>query len=199
MAQIKDSSTNRSRFVMHYLLNDFQDSSAEFTVKLAGILKEHFPRDLFFQGGIPYPAGFVPGKWPFPPASIAMPPGVAPHSLLIGIGTGGNVACEMQDDSRFSGVSVFAVSMPSGIDTHPGKGSRVDLKGSRDGTYGPSVLLRHHRTPNPNSIQIYLLPCLAHGPGLAAYAIAYLIGEYLMREDICDSVMAISGVSPSSP
>jgi len=196
MAQINDSSTNRSRFVMHYLLNDFRDPSAEFTMGLAKILKDRFPRDVFLQAGIPYPAGFVPGEWPLPPASLAMPSVLAPHSLLIGIGTGGTVACRMQGDPALSGISVFAVFMPSGIDTCPGKGPRVDLRGSRDGTYGPSVLLRHYKIRHPDPIQTYFLPCLAPGPGPVVHAMAYLIGKYMKQEDIYEYIMAANDIPP---
>jgi hypothetical protein len=182
-----------SRFWLHYVFHDARDTGQAFSGRLVGILRERFGDDAqaaFLEVPIPYREG--EDAVPSVPLDTEPGPELAPRILLIGIGTGGMVAYNVQRRAGFHGSSLIAFCPPPGIACETSEGPRAIFYGSKSGVYGTS-LLRHPLKGEHLPAQMYGLPSLIHGPKLALYAIAYLIGEYMESEDLFRAATGVSG------
>ena len=103
---------NTSRFLSHFVFADAGEESQKLSDRLAGILRKRFPDDSFVQiecVDIPGTTVLQPGR---PGDFISQNPAACGKTLFIGIGMGGLTAYTMQQDPRYRGVSVFAISPP---------------------------------------------------------------------------------------
>ena len=186
----------RSRFGMHYFFYDVRDTSQEFADKLRHIMKERFPEDNFLNAVIPYP--FMVGDdhaiatIPFP---LKRPIDPIDRTLFVGIGTGGAIACQMQANPAYNVVSVFAVCPNVGIREYPTPHPRVLIYPSSEYPY---YFPAKASSATPDGPQVYGMTSLIHGPKLALYAIAFLLGKYLEAEDLSEPVRMASGVKKLS-
>ena len=180
---------SRSRFWLHYVFHDVHDAGQVFCGKLMGILKERFPEEALLEVPIPYRKG----EDAPPDALLETEASLAPRTLLIGIGTGGMVAYNTQRRESFHGSSLIAFCPPPGIACDSSDGPRAIFYGSKNGVYGTSLLQKNSVRGCLPPAQMYGLPSLMHGPGLALYAIAYLVGEYMGAEDLSRAATGVSG------
>ena len=163
----------------------------EFIRKLQGIMKERFPDAAFGEAVINYdqdPNADIGEKMPM--VSLETPPGIA-NTLFIGIGTGALVAAKIQEEmSNRLWTSLFAVNPPPGIMYMPTRFPRIIIHGSTDGPY-----YRPLKVPiePPYISQVYGFPSFTHGPKLAMYAIAFLLGHYMHHEDLYEQARTVSG------
>ena len=178
----------KSRFWFHCIFPDKKDDERAFQGKLAGLLYRRYPNVVFLDAGKAYQISYDGTESVEPDTDMGMPPNVAPWTLFIGLGTGALVAYNLQNDPKYRGTSLIAVCPPPGITIEPNNGSKVILYGSRDGTYGFPTLLGNQR----GGTQIYGTPVLQHGPSLALYAVTYLVGKYMEKENISESVLELS-------
>lgn len=194
MSEKLPTGNNKSRFMLHYIFADFREESQDLCDKLTGILQKRFPDDAFVKIACPE----VPDGWVWEPTTadydLDIRPDMCPKTLFVGIGPGGLAAYQVQQDTRYRGISVFAACPPPGISSHPSGGPRAIVYGSKYGVYGiPTCLqwLRKKRGDIPT--QLYALPSLIHGPRLALYCIAYLIGKYMNHEDLSQDIFTVTG------
>lgn len=187
-------SNRHSRFWLHYVFHDAHDAGQAFCGRLMGTLKERFPEDVFLEVPIPYREGEdAPPDIPFVLPLLEEEASLAPHTLLVGIGTGGMVAYNTQRREGFHGSSLIAFCPPPGIACDSSDGPRAIFYGSKNGVYGTSLLQKNSVRGCLPPAQMYGLPSLMHGPRLALYAIAYLVGEYMGAEDLSRAVTGVSG------
>ena len=183
---------NNSRFLSHFIFADVKEESQDVSDRLAKILRKRFPNDSFMQIACPESLDNyvfepnIPGDY--------LNPSACAKTLFIGIGTGGLASYSIQQDPRYRGVSVFAISPPPGISTVAGGGPRVVIYGSKYGVYGiPSFLFSERVKRGETPSQLYALPSLIHGPRLALYCIAYLVGNYMKKEDLSQDIFTVTG------
>ncbi len=179
-----------SRFWLHYIFHDERDTGQAFSGKLVGLLRERFGGEGFLE----VPLLYREGQEPLLSAPLESEASLSPRILLIGIGTGAKVAYGVQRREGFHGSSLIAFCPPPGIPYETTEGPRAIFYGSKDGVYGTSLLQRLYAAKGERlPAQMYGLPFLIHGPSLALYAIAYLIGEYMESEDLSRAATGVSG------
>jgi hypothetical protein len=179
-----------SRFWLHYVFQDARDTGQVFSGRLIGLLRERFGEEAAF---IEVPIPYREGESTPPSVPLDDPGPGACHTLLIGIGTGGMVAYNVQRRAAFLGSSLIAFCPPPGIACDTMYGPRAIFYGSKNGVYGTSLLQRQSSKAGHLPAQMYGLPSLIHGPRLALYAIAYLVGEYMESEDLSRAATGVSG------
>jgi hypothetical protein len=183
----------KSRFSLHYFLSDGEPRSLEVVDKLHEVLGGRFPESVFFKTLVPGLDKLPEGPFTLP--SVYIPPDTK-QVLLIGIGMGGLAAYRMQTYAGNRGVSVFAVCPPPGVSLQPEGGPRVVIYGSKEGVYGlPQARKEFYRIFDPYApdLQVYGIPSFIHGPHLAMYATAYLVGKYMVQKDLSTEIVKLTG------
>jgi hypothetical protein len=184
----------KSRFMLHYVFADWREESQALGGKLTGTLQERFPDDKFVKIACPeIPDSFV---WEpiAPDYDLEIYPPMCAKTLFIGIGAGCLSAYKVQQEPKYRGISLFAACPPPGISSQPSGGPRVIVYGSKYGVYSiPFTLQWQHKERGKIPTQLYALPSLIHGPKLALYCIAYLIGKYMKNEDLSQAIFDVIG------
>jgi hypothetical protein len=140
-------------------------------------------------------------------------PVIRPQSLLVGIGTGGLIACAYQEAEFDKDVSVVAINSPlhdsiegpcpcCGAPTLELSENTGPQSATRIALYSDLYKPFKHFAPLPWSAwadEAYNVSWLQHGVQEAKYACAYLISCYMQRGTIKDDILVASPNTQERP
>jgi pimeloyl-ACP methyl ester carboxylesterase len=179
-----------SRFQSVALIHDAGDSPEGYAGEFRRILGESHPGVRFI---LPYlPMETRPAEHMFDQVSHKLFPLLPPHTLLVGFGLGGLVACVMQERFPHLSLPVFAINAPAcedGLEIEAGLYQRPERTVIYSDRYKPiEMKCEYWDTRSSYAVSV---PWLANGVQKAMYATAYVLSSFMRGLDLTHEIVTL--------